>query len=106
MSLLGWHVQWDSSFRSYQGTVVATNDSQLIIYSFEDLEKYDVSKNERIRKVSPNCEGYMRYILDTSTRCIDFESSELCLSSELEKLSTADPIMKIAKDQRIKGVVT
>ena len=82
--MLGWRITWRSSFREFEGVIVADQVDHWLVWEFTDLEAYPVKKatqyfERRGIAVREYCEYYRKYYNrgDQEDRDVDGESTPI-----------------------------
>lgn len=62
MALIGWRVEWKSSFRDYEGVVIEHSKDQVVVWEFRDLMTYEWNLSQKdYKRWNPALKEFANY---------------------------------------------
>jgi serine/threonine protein kinase len=101
MSLVGWRVEWKSSFRDYEGVVIEHTKDKVVVWEYRDLASYEWNPSQKdFKRWNPALKEFASYHrLKFEKLFPEIKHSEVCrrVISEIENIRNVPTILNAKK---------
>jgi serine/threonine protein kinase len=101
MSLVGWRVEWKSSFREYEGVVIEHTKDKVVVWEYRDLASYEWNPSQKdFKRWNPALKEFASYHrLQIEKLFPGMKQSEVCrrVISEIENIRNVPTILNAKK---------